>query len=275
MAETPDNSNHLPPTEMPDGLAEVLPAYALGIVDDDERAAVDAWLAANPSHHRELAAFQAVVDRLPLVVDEREPAVDLRARVLSTAAGVSAAAPRPPTLMPAPLAWHRRPAPWAAIAAALLVAALGLGVWSAVLRGQLAEQRSVAQQLQDQLVASQAQIALLQTQPRVTIYTISGTSDAPNATGEVVFVPQQQAAFLTITNLPAVAPDRAYQVWFIQDGQPVSAGLLPTAPHQAAARLQADLSRYQALAVSLEPLGGSPRPTGPIMVQAPLTAGNA
>jgi anti-sigma-K factor RskA len=105
---------------------------------------------------------------------------------------------------------------------------------------------------------------------------VRGTADAPGVTGQVVYLPQQNTAFLSIDNLPPPPAGRAYQVWYIQTGQaPVDAGLLPTEPSQIATRLQVDLSRYQAIAVSQEPRGGSRQPTGPVVLQAPLTTGNA
>jgi anti-sigma-K factor RskA len=259
MAESPPDDNQ---NSMPDDPAAALPAYALGALDDEERSAVAAWLQADEARQRELASYQAVVDRMPLLVEERDPPPDLRRRLIAAAAvDLPAPAVAPAAPPPAQLAWYRRPGPWAAIAAVLLVTTLALGAWSAALGGQLA--------------ASRAQVAILQAQPRVTIHAVTGTPNAPNATGEVVYLPQQQAAFLTVSNLPPPAADRSYQVWFIQDGKPVSAGLLPTGPNQAAARLPADLGRYEAIAVSLEPAGGSPAPTGPIVVAGPLTPGDA
>lgn len=61
------------------------------------------------------------------------------------------------------------------------------------------------------------------------------------------------------------------ELWLIADGKPVSLGLLPTAG-EGRLRLPAGVSGAQlTLAVSLEPVGGSPTgsPTGPVLTSGP------
>jgi anti-sigma-K factor RskA len=76
-----------------------------------------------------------------------------------------------------------------------------------------------------------------------------------------------------------VAPDRALELWMLPDGaNPRSLGVLPAAPPSAIARVElpaaADqvLQSIPALAVSLEPAGGSPTglPTGPVLYTGPV-----
>jgi anti-sigma-K factor RskA len=290
-----------------DAIADLLPAYALGVLGEDERAQVEAYLRADERGRRELAALEAVVGQLPLLVDEREPPAGLRQRLLAAAeveadaAGPAAppaptprpavtAAPAPRPAEPTPLPRRFRPAVLAA--GLLLFLSLGLGAWNIALRGQVDAQQRLNDQLQGQLAAQtgqnsqllsqvqqqQAQIAALQAQPRATIYTISGTPDAPNASGQLVYLPGQQTAFLSVQNLPAAPQGRTYQVWYVPPGQqprPIDAGLLGTTDPNEAARLQGDLGQFQAVAVSLEPAGGSQQPTGPIVLLAPLRSGNA
>lgn len=85
---------------------------------------------------------------------------------------------------------------------------------------------------------------------------------------------------ITIKSLvpSTVIAGRSLELWLLPEGgQPVSLGLLPLTgkkikllPH-AVAKLMAN---SHALAVSLEPAGGSPtgQPTGPILYQAPMAA---
>lgn len=247
-------------------VADLLPAYALGVVSAEERARVEAHLAQDPASREELASLAAVVAHLPLLAEEREPPARLRQRLI--AAATELVTPPAHASSHSVRHWRRRPRPAVLAASVLLLVSLGLAGWNVALQGQLADQQRLAGQLQTQLAA-------LQAQPRVTIYTISGTRDAPNAYGEVVYLGAQRTAFLTVQNLPAPPAGRAYQVWYIQNGRPIDAGLLATPGDQVATRLQADLGQYQALAVSLEPSGGSPQPTGPIVLQAPLQTGNA
>lgn len=77
--------------------------------------------------------------------------------------------------------------------------------------------------------------------------------------------------------MPAV-PDRDYQLWIIPaDGKPRSVGVMPNAPHMRVALAEpmaAMLGEGATLAVSLEPLGGSPTdaPTGPVVASGALAA---
>lgn len=78
--------------------------------------------------------------------------------------------------------------------------------------------------------------------------------------------------------LPVVAPGRSLELWAIPaDGKPLSMGMIP-AGGQGRIGLnddqQALLGEPIALAVSLEPEGGSPtgQPTGPVLYQGALAA---
>lgn len=75
-----------------------------------------------------------------------------------------------------------------------------------------------------------------------------------------------------------VVPGRDYQLWVIPaDGKPRSVGVMPSRPHlrlALAEPLSAMLGEGATLAVSLEPLGGSPSnaPTGPVVASGSLAA---
>jgi anti-sigma-K factor RskA len=75
-----------------------------------------------------------------------------------------------------------------------------------------------------------------------------------------------------------VVPDRDYQLWVIPaDGKPRSVGVMPNRPHlrmDLAEPLSAMLAEGATLAVSIEPLGGSPTdaPTGPVVASGALAA---
>lgn len=73
----------------------------------------------------------------------------------------------------------------------------------------------------------------------------------------------------------AAATDKDYELWLLgpEDAAPISFGLLSAAaPVQRSLPVQADRTHARAIAVSLEPKGGSPSgaPTGPVLYVAPL-----
>jgi anti-sigma-K factor RskA len=78
-------------------------------------------------------------------------------------------------------------------------------------------------------------------------------------------------------NAPAPAPGRAYELWALlpNGAPPVSLGVLPgsgTVQHDLSAAQKQALQRATQVAVSVEPLGGSPtgQPTGTIIFVVPL-----
>ena len=69
----------------------------------------------------------------------------------------------------------------------------------------------------------------------------------------------------TATDLPPLPPGRVYQVWVVTAEAPVSAGLLarePAGRATAVFRTPSDIGTPVAAAVTLEPEGGVPAPTG-------------
>ena len=74
--------------------------------------------------------------------------------------------------------------------------------------------------------------------------------------------------------LPAVPRDRAYQLWLVTPGRKLSAGTFtPAADGAAVVRARYDLppDSLRAVAVTEEPTGGVPQPTGPVVIAGPLS----
>lgn len=87
-------------------------------------------------------------------------------------------------------------------------------------------------------------------------------------------------AQLTIKSLAphTLAANQSLQLWLLPaGGKPVSLGLVPLAVSKTAVlptQVGAQFAHAQAMAISLEPAGGSPtgQPTGPVLYQGPLVA---
>jgi anti-sigma-K factor RskA len=82
-------------------------------------------------------------------------------------------------------------------------------------------------------------------------------TDAQQRSMQVTYVPSRNVAILS-TTLPALPNDRTYQAWSIVNGQPRSIGLLRATGPNA---FEADLSGAEAIALTVEPAGGSTAPT--------------
>jgi anti-sigma-K factor RskA len=76
---------------------------------------------------------------------------------------------------------------------------------------------------------------------------------------------RQRGMVFTASNLPPLPPGRVYQVWVVTAQAPVSAGLLtPDAQGGGSVYFETpvDIAPPVAVAVTLEPAGGVPAPTG-------------
>lgn len=97
----------------------------------------------------------------------------------------------------------------------------------------------------------------------------------------VVTVDEESGQLMSVAvNAPARDADRVFELWMLpQSGPPQSLGLLPTSSdgnergyQKLSPALLALIADAKGLAVSIEPLGGSPTgvPTGPVVYTAPV-----
>lgn len=74
-------------------------------------------------------------------------------------------------------------------------------------------------------------------------------------------VPTLDGAYLIAAGLQEAPSKHVYQLWLMRDGNPVSAGLFDGTDDVSIVETQADLNRYEAAAITIEPEGGSAEPT--------------
>lgn len=236
-------------------LRELLGAYALGAVSNDERQTVAAHLATCAECRAELISTRIAVDALPLSLDERMPSPALRDRLEAViqppaASGWGATVPRPGAEPPIPRRsnvrqWRQRVAPWAAAAVLLLAVSLGSLAWNVQLRRELDQRETV------QTIALQPDQAVAGADARMSYMAESG----------VVVV--------TLENAPPLDPGEVYQLWLYEGDTPQPFGVF--APGSDRCALTVDPAQYQTLAITAEPGPvGMPQPTtNPIFV-API-----
>jgi anti-sigma-K factor RskA len=101
---------------------------------------------------------------------------------------------------------------------------------------------------------------------------LKGTPAEPNAQGQLIADPASQSAVLVVTGLPPLEAGKTYQVWLIA-GAPVSAGLLTVDANGQGVLIVTStesIGSFKSLGISVEPAGGSPQPTGDIVVLSDL-----
>lgn len=235
-------------------------AYALDAVDDIERASFDRHLAECEACAVEVAEYRETVSRLA-EGSWSVPPPRMREQVLAR----TAATPQLPPL------GHRRGGTspvtrWRRLAAAAAVVGV-LGAGSAATTYVVQEQRlgdqraavSVAQQRADRI---QAVLAAPDANLRAGELTGGGRVT-------VVVSDAEDAGVVVLADAPAPGPDRAYQLWVVDDVTPISVGLLGPGQSRATELIQGVRGRA-AFAVSLEPAGGSPTPSTTPLVGIPL-----
>ena len=263
-----------------DELALAAP-YVLGALDRADREAFEAHLVSCAACAEEVRSLSRATAALALTVPQITPRPELRERVLRAATGAAPmVSSRGPQLERAPGVRE-----WLPLAATLIVTAgLGFYAWQLqqrvrILEGRLddTEQRAFlaeratadARRAVDDAQTSLAVLAA----PDLVRIDLAGQGPGSAARGRALWSRNRGMVF-TATNLPSAPPGRVYQVWVVTAQAPVSAGLLsPDASGGATVYFQtpSDIAAPVAVAVTLEPAGGVPAPTGArYLVGAPL-----
>lgn len=227
---------------------ENLPALALGVLEGEELADLQAHLESCPDCQAELAAFMEVSGNLLFSTPPHTPPAALRKRLQAQLpSGKKVTKPRP--------SWS-----WTQIA-------LGAGVAMLLLLNlvTLWQVRSLQQQqsvLARQAGASQTALAML---------AYPGTQSIPitgqNISGSFLVDNDRSVAALVLWNLPPLKNNQTYQIWLTdaKDNR-TSAGIFQPDTNQpfttAAVFSAVNLSNFVSIGVTVEPGTGSPQPTG-------------
>lgn len=275
---------------------EMLPAYALGALDGEDLRELETHLAAGcPECQGLLRIWQGDVEALAVAAAPLEPSQLTRERLLRSleprpgrsgaeeaarpGAGV---APREDRIRSGPRQTPRWL--WAA-AAALLVFAGWAGFDRARLGGEVAELTverdrlaARASELDRQLALTQAEATRMAqalqvvASPGARSIALAGLDPAPGASGRTFVDPESRRAVFYASNLPALDSGKTYQLWFIPEGQaPVSAGVFGVDDRGAASvpvERVAPVDQIQVWAVTVEPAGGVPQPTGAMVLKS-------
>lgn len=257
---------------------ELLPAYAIGALDGEDLRALETHLQGCERCRAALAEWRRETEALALSAPPIAPAEITRARLLREIERLPQEGAEPhaaPARRGASLGW------WAAAAA--LAFAVWAGAEQRALRRQVAhlqtENAAVAARLdqaKNELDSTRGELARLRlasqilTTPDLRPVVLAGLPDAPAAIGHSFVNPDEHRALFKAYKLPPAPAGKTYQLWFIADGKPVSAGIFDV-DAQGYAQLVVDgvapPDHIQAWAVTIEPAGGVPQPTGAMVLK--------
>jgi anti-sigma-K factor RskA len=222
--------------------------YVLGSLDPGERREFESHLATCGECATEVASLRPVVGALATAVPQITPRLEIREHILA-ATGAAAI----------PYTVHDRKSAsalvWLPLAAAVVIA-VGAAAYVANLQRQMGE-------LQARFDQAQATTAVLAA-PDLARIDLQGQSVAPDARARALWSRSRGLVF-TAANLPPAPAGKSYQVWVVTAQAPISAGLLMPDPTGGGIQYYVtppDIAPPVAVAVTLEPAGGVPAPTG-------------
>jgi anti-sigma-K factor RskA len=260
-----------------DQFRELIEAYALGALDANERAALEAHLASGcPECAKALEEARLVVTQLAYLAPPAEPSELLRARVLrSVRADAATSGGSGGGSLPMQAGGAQRSAVpmwlWAGVAALLLVSVYS--TWEArKMQTDIAEmtqhesaELKERQKLQDELTTAKHEAMILSDPASHKIMIMPNDKDMPKV--EAMWH-AKLGIYLTAQQMPMPKNNKVLQLWLI----PKTPGAKPM-PSQVfwpdangkigemVANPPEDMAETKALAITEEPAGGSPQPT--------------
>ena len=276
----------------------ILELYALGELSAAEQAAVEAQAASHPEVRAELAQVQAALGFYaeahalapPAGLRERvlsnvmsqiaapapRSSASLRADVDALAAPAAPAAPHPGEAIIRPMASAPMVSSgrsnWAVAASVALLLSLGANLllysnWKnanaqvVALQNDQARFATTSQVVEKSLGDLRQQNQVLRNDAFRAV-ALAGTKTSPTAKVRVFFNPTTHKVYVDVRSLPALPADKQYQLWALDNGKPIDAGVLSVATATGEGlQPMKDIASAQTFAMTVEPAGGSVGPT--------------
>jgi anti-sigma-K factor RskA len=233
-------------------------AYAMDAVPEPDRSRFERHLAGCDSCRQEVRGLREATAALAAATEVRPPA-GLRDAVLRTAGQTRQL---PPAAAPAPVAWaaargRRRPRPRLVIAVAvglacvLAVVAVAAGVVTYGMRGRLDQTQGRDHAVAAVLSASDA--------------TMMSARVTTGGTATVVMSHHERALVFTAADLHALPAGESYELWLISPAGTRPAGMIDASSRarMVGPMVVSGLATGDSVGMTVEPDGGSPRPTSP------------
>ena len=250
--------------------------YVLGALEGDEKQAIESHLAACGECVRKLTAARGRVAAISFAAPRAEPSPAVRDRLLrqiraEASAHAPAGAPArnfvPPEPPRSPFRWEL--AILTPALAALMLFTLYLWRENDRLTKQLAGLRVAMDATQKQLEYALKSAHLAEAKDTVTVSLAPmPTPGMPKGAAHVMYNPKM-GMLMYDGWIDPPPQDKSYQLWVVpMDGKPISAGVFNPATSDQAhwmSKVPKDVA-VKAFAVTLEPAGGMPEPTGPMVL---------
>jgi anti-sigma-K factor RskA len=272
----------------------IAPLYVIGALDEKTAQEVEASLdSATPQQQRAIDRWRAIATLLPQALPLQTPPDYIRERLLSRIAEESQQTPIEIAVEEStsrevaeqgeikilpfvkPRRAESRTARWMLIAATLLLA-IGCG-YLFKRNADLAHKLDALAKERDRLLREVAEGGRRvddMVSPRTRVIAMVG-EETPQANAKVVWDTKAQQWAIYIFDLPAPPSDKEYQLWYVtKNSSKISAAVFRTdSTGRTILKLTLPpeaLAGLAATAVTLEPRGGSPQPTGKFYLKASI-----
>ena len=255
---------------------EELELLALGALTEDEAATLQAHVSGCGECAMKLAQARGSVSLLAFATEQEKPAGTIKAELIARIRanheaeernewkakieGHGEDASKKPQTSGGWLNWVLVP-----VAAALALVSFGLSWQNRKITAELEKQRAAAETLIHDRQQIEKLVGVLTAPDTVTVR-LAGTGDTASASGIVKFN-SKSGIMVYAAQLPALPAGKSYQMWLVPaNGAPISAGLLGATGHAWGNLWTAEVpvnTQAKAFAVTIEPAGGVPQPTGP------------
>lgn len=247
--------------QLTDELQERASIYAAGAMPEDERREYARHLEEDGCAvcRQEVRELQSTASLLGLSLPLEAPSANVKARLMAQAETQS------------PQSSSRRSSA-RLIAWAAGLAAVAASVFLVIAMRDNASLRRVAEsmnerilQLESQLGQQRLMLATL-TSSDVRVVDLAGQGGTPQAGARIFWDQPARRWYVYVRRLPSAPSGRTYQLWFVpRDGKPVSAGVFNTdadGSSRTEIPVPEDVGVLSAAAVTTEPAGGLPQPSG-------------
>ncbi len=219
---------------------ELKDAYALGALPENEEREMKLYLADHPDRRPEVEELSSLSNLLAFSPPEHEPPTTLRRNIMNAvqAEAGEQGIERQSTLQ--------------RLRSYVGIQRLALGAAAVVL-----------------VALVSWNVALQSGNDEMQTYELQGSGAAQEVQAEVVETKEDRFV-LVAENMPSVAEDQTMQIWVIQNGKPKSAGTFRPDDGLAASPVTRPIQGAEAVAVTVEPAGGSEQPTSDPVLQSKL-----
>jgi anti-sigma-K factor RskA len=225
-----------------DELLELIPAYVLGALDEDERAEVEALLAIDTTAQEIEAEYRQIVDALPFTAESRQASPDLKNRLIQRINENDSA----PNIKTLPKSQPQRVSS-RVLSLVAVITLIVIGVLFALSNSIFTKTPK------DKFIE-------LSNQPDSQEVVVKPSDENPSA-GRLIIAADGQEAILQVQQLPDINTDQTFQLWLIDTEGAKDGGLYQSTDSDELYIVipnERPVNTYTAFGMSVEPAGGSP-----------------